>query len=45
MSLRRRIVFSYMLIIAVGIYIGIHGWQGLAAQAAGEPPAIEQVDG
>ena len=42
---RRAPYVSSLLIIAVGIYIGIHGWQGLAAQAAGEPPAIEQVDG
>lgn len=42
---RRAPYVSSLLIIAVGIYIGIHGWQGLAAQAAGEPLAVGQVDG
>lgn len=42
---RRAPYVSSLLIIAVGIYIGIHSWQGLAAQAAGEPPSVEQVDG
>ncbi len=45
-TLARRAPFvSSLLIIAVGLYIGIHGWQGLTAQAAGEPPSVEQVDG
>ncbi|MCF3639645.1 nickel/cobalt efflux transporter RcnA [Rhizobium sp. TRM95111] len=42
---RRAPYVSSLLIIAVGLYIGIHGWQGLAAQAAGEPPSVEQVRG
>jgi nickel/cobalt exporter len=42
---RRAPYVSSLLIIAVGLYIGIHGWQGLTAQAAGEPPSVEQVDG
>ncbi|CAD7054266.1 High-affinity nickel-transporter (plasmid) [Pseudorhizobium banfieldiae] len=42
---RRAPYVSSLLIIAVGIYIGIHGWQGLAARAAGEPLAVGQVDG
>lgn len=36
---------SGLLIIAVGIYIGVHGWQGLAAQGAGGSPSLQQVDG
>ena len=42
---RRAPYVSSLLIIAVGLYIGIHGWQGLTAQAAGEPPSVEQVHG
>lgn len=39
---RRAPYVSSLLIIAVGIYIGIHGWQGLEAQAGVAPAAAGQ---
>lgn len=40
---RRAPYFSSMLIIAVGIYVGIHGWQALNAQPKGvEPASVSQ---
>ncbi len=36
---RKAPYFSGLLIIAVGLYIGLHGWQGIAAQNA-PPPAV-----
>lgn len=38
---RRAPYLSGILIVAVGIYIGIHGWMGLTAQAALPAPAAE----
>lgn len=39
---RKAPYFSSVLIIAVGLYVGYHGWAGLAAQAAamGAPTAV-----
>jgi nickel/cobalt exporter len=31
---RRAPYFSSILILAVGLYVGYHGWTGLAAEAA-----------
>ncbi len=42
---RRAPYVSSLLILAVGIYIGIVGWQGLAVTTDGGPPSIEQRDG
>jgi nickel/cobalt exporter len=43
---RRAPYFSSLLIIAVGIYVGLHGWQGLQAQAAAPAPsAVQQSQG
>ncbi len=39
---RRAPYVSSLLIIAVGIYVGIHGWNGLAAQAEMPVPAVTQ---
>lgn len=35
---RKAPYFSSLLIIAVGLYVGYHGWVGLAQQASGTPP-------
>ncbi|QPA25588.1 nickel/cobalt efflux protein RcnA [Brucella anthropi] len=36
---RKAPYFSSLLIIAVGLYVGYHGWVGLAEQTASTPPA------
>ncbi len=38
---RRAPYLSGILIVAVGVYIGIHGWMGLTAQTALPAPAAE----
>ncbi|NTF31826.1 nickel/cobalt efflux transporter [Rhizobium skierniewicense] len=39
---RRAPYISSLLIIAVGIYVGIHGWNGLAAQNNAPVPSVTQ---
>lgn len=39
---RRAPYFSSILIILVGLYVGFHGWQGLAARADAPATTIEQ---
>lgn len=41
---RRAPYVSSLLIIAVGIYIGIHGWQGLSAQAKASVAADQVME-
>jgi nickel/cobalt exporter len=41
---RRAPYFSSILIIAVGLYVGYHGWTGLSAQAASASASVSAHD-